>query len=267
MTELPKNDAPIVDVPPELRGPSDEEILALNPVKDEKRFRDRPSKKEREARKVAKEQEKFRKIAAQYENRENLPSNPFSSASSRPMPKLSDFDRSKGLFKSTSGRASTSNAKSSLFVPGAFKKAASLPTEFPTVDSKPAVVLPSRPASGRVLSGSFGTSRSAAPKARIISGDELGKKTAMEEKKKFSLAKAAEEAARAATLAKMSATGAPVDPFASPKPFSQKPSIFKEDSPLADLPSTENSVSSLVPESPVKRKRGRPRKNPLPESL
>ena len=40
---------PIIEVPPELRGLSNEEILALHPVDEKKSDRFRPSKKEREA--------------------------------------------------------------------------------------------------------------------------------------------------------------------------------------------------------------------------
>ena len=49
----------IIEVPPELRGLSNEEILALHPVDEKKSDRFRPSKKEREARKIAKEQERI----------------------------------------------------------------------------------------------------------------------------------------------------------------------------------------------------------------
>ena len=50
---------PIIEVPPELRGLSDEEIIALHPVNPDKRDRFRPSKRERAAKKLEKEKEKI----------------------------------------------------------------------------------------------------------------------------------------------------------------------------------------------------------------
>lgn len=227
----PIEELPIIEVPPELRGLSDEEILALHPVDPEKRDRFRPSKKEREAKKLAKEQEKIRKIAEQYKNRDSL------SYVSRPMPKMSDYDGSRG--SQSAHRAAA--PKKTLFVPSQMKKAASAPT--PSVSPvKPSVTpLPPRQSSGRVLVGSFG-GKFGATKTQLISQSDLAKKHAEEEAKRQK--ELAKKRAAAALLAKASN-----DPN----------SLFKADSPLGE--------GLASPEVPVKRKRGRPRKNPLPDQL
>lgn len=223
----PIEELPIIEVPPELRGLSDEEILALHPVDPEKRDRFRPSKKEREAKKLAKEQEKIRKIAEQYKNRDSI------SHFSRPMPKISDYDGSRA------GQPTPRAAmpKKTLFVPSQMKKAAAAPA--PTIPAaKPsAAPLPPRQSSGRVLVGSFG-GKFGATKTQLISESDLAKKHAEEEAKRQK--ELAKKRAAAALLAKASN-----DPG----------SLFKVDSPLG------GGASAL--EVPVKRKRGRPRKNPL----
>jgi len=205
----PIEELPIIEVPPELRGLSDEEIIALHPVDPEKRDRFRPSKKERAAKKLEKEKEKIRKIAEQYKNRDSF------SGYSRPMPKMSDYDGSRPNQQARRPAA----PKKTLFVPSQMKKAASAPV--PTVSApKPTVApLPPRQSSGRVLVGSFG-GKFGAPKTQLISESDLAKKHAEEEAK------------RIRELAKKRAAAA---------------------------------LSLAVPEAPVKRKRGRPRKNPLPE--
>lgn len=226
----PIEELPIIEVPPELRGLSDEEILALHPVDPEKRDRFRPSKKEREAKKLAKEQEKIRKIAEQYKNRD------FISHFSRPMPKISDYDGSRA--SQPTPRAAM--PKKTLFVPSQMKKAAAAPA--PTIPAaKPsAAPLPPRQSSGRVLVGSFG-GKFGATKTQLISESDLAKKHAEEEAKRQK--ELAKKRAAAALLAKASN-----DPG----------SLFKADSPLG------GGASAL--EVPVKRKRGRPRKNPQPDS-
>ena len=124
---------PIIEVPPELRGLSNEEILALHPVDEKKSDRFRPSKKEREARKIAKEQERIRQIAAQYKNRDEI------SHYSRPMPKMSDFE---GNRQTRNTERPLPSHKKTLFVPGQMKK---LSTPEPVLTPKPSVApLPAR---------------------------------------------------------------------------------------------------------------------------
>ncbi len=221
---------PIIEVPPELRGLSDEEILALHPVDPEKRDRFRPSKKEREAKKLAMEQEKIRKIAEQYKNRDSL------SHFSRPMPKMSDFDGNRAAQPAHRAAA----PKKTLFVPSQMKKVASATTTAPVVKPS-AAPLPPRQSSGRVLVGSFG-GKFGTIKTQLISESDLAKKHAEEEAKRQK--ELAKKRAAAALLAKTS-----TDPN----------SLFKPGTPLSD--------ALAAPEAPVKRKRGRPRKNPLPDQL
>ena len=200
---------PILEVPPELRGLSDEEIIALHPVNPDKRDRFRPSKRERAAKKLEKEKEKIRMIADPYKTRASL------SSFSRPMPKISDYDGSRPSMPNRRSAA----LKKTLFVPSQMKKVASAPA--PTVSfPKPTVApLPPRQSTGRVLVGSFG-GKFGAPKTQLISESDFAKKHAEEEAK------------RLRELAKKRAAAA---------------------------------LSLTVPVAPVKRKRGRPRKNPLPE--
>ena len=68
------DDLGIIEVPPELRGLSDEEILKLNDVRAKKsRSSSRPSKKERLQKKQAKERERIKKIAEEYERKDFNP--------------------------------------------------------------------------------------------------------------------------------------------------------------------------------------------------
>jgi len=220
MNDSPENEKNTVDVPLELRGLSDEEILALNPMEgNAKRFRERPSKKDRESQKTAKEQEKIRKIAAEYEHRHERPVHWNSVASTKPMPKLSDFEGAK---------ADAPTPKP--LVPkktDIFENRLSVAPKPAVSMIKPALTTPPRPASGRVLSGSFGFNRSTAPKAMVVSAEERANTLATE---------------RAQKLKKVAA----VTHASAPLPVVK---VLNEDG-------TETEV-------PVKRGRGRPRKNPL----
>lgn len=245
----PIENLPVIEVPPELRGLSDEEILALHPVNPEKRDRFRLSKKERAAKKLAREQAKFRRLMEQYENRDRI------SHSSRPMPKMSDFD---GNASSQAARrmAATPAPRKTLFVPSQMKKPVSAQDPLAATTPKPAPApLPPRQSSGRVLVGSFGGAKFGAAKTQIISEDELAKKRAAEEaKRKRELAKKRAAMERAA-LERVALTNPEAPQKLDPN------SLFKPNSPLGTAPVSE------IPEVPVKRKRGRPRKNPLPEQL
>lgn len=232
--QIPEN-LPIIEVPPELRGLSDEEILALHPYDPEKRDRFRPSKKERAARKLAREQARMRQIAEQYKNRNN-----FSRYASRPMPKMSDFDGTHPV----QAQHKPMQHKKALFVPGQAKA----PPSPPIVNTakSASAPLPPRQSSGRVLVGSFGGASFGTAKTQIISEAELAKQAAIKKAKAEALARA--------NLLKMQQQAA------MENPTNALNALFKADSPLS-------SGAAISPEIPVKRKRGRPRKNPLPENL
>jgi hypothetical protein len=59
-------DLPIIEVPLELRGLSDEEIVRNSESGGERSYRARPSKKERILRKLNAEAAQMRKIASEY---------------------------------------------------------------------------------------------------------------------------------------------------------------------------------------------------------
>ena len=294
--KISQEDLPIVEVPAELRGLSDDEILALHPVDEEKRDRFRPSKKEREAKKLAKEQERIRKIAEQYEKRNSF------NRSSRPMPKMSDYENrfmnDNGAHYSSSPRRFDQNFSSEtpfrsqnsyqrsvppprkpLFVPSQIKKMASAPN--PVMESKPASALPPRQSSGRVLVGSFGSAKFGATQTEIISEADLAKKRAEEEAKRQQeivrkhLAEAA-LAAQKAALAAAAASGVQPGEAIAEKPELDLSALFKPGSALAVAGAAAAAAGvSLRPMQigpdgkpvPVKRKRGRPRKYPRPEDL
>lgn len=123
-------DLPIIEVPLELRGLSDEEIVRNSESGGERSYRARPSKKERILRKLNAEAAQMRKIASEYG--ENRPKRPISMASSLPMPKMSDFIQEP--------------------VSAAQRPVPAVPAAN-TASQKPAV--PPRPVSGRVLKSSF----------------------------------------------------------------------------------------------------------------
>ena len=204
------NDDFLANIPPELLGPSLEELeqrdRELQEAKKNK-SRNRAGKKERQQIRTEKERAKFQKLSREYENKQFIPVS--HGIASKPMPKLSDFEElerqrlqaekaalpPKPLAKTPIDPPRSKSGLDSLF---------SAPKE--VADPKPIVSEPPKPASGRILRGSFGTSKSVAPKATILRASDLAAK-------------------------------------ASPA-----------------------STPESSPEEPVKRKRGRPRKNPLPEA-
>ncbi len=259
---------PIIEVPPELRGLSNEEILALHPVDEKKNDRFRPSKKEREARKIAKEQERIRQIAAQYKNRDEI------SHYSRPMPKMSDFE---GNRQTRNTERPLPSHKKTLFVPGQMKK---LSTPEPVLTPKPSVApLPAQPSSGRVLVGSFSGAKFGAAKTEIISTEELAKKRAEEEAKRQReiVRKHLAEAALAAQKAALAAVAAGAQAEnGEPKTAPDLASLFKPGSALAVAGAAAAAAGVSLPPMQIgpdgkpvlaKRKRGRPRKYPRPEDL
>lgn len=132
-------DLPIIEVPLELRGLSDEDIIKNSESGGERSYRARPSKKERILRKLNAEAAKMRKIASEYgEKRANRP---ISMAASLPMPKIRDFVQG--------GKPASFTEKP---VPAAKRPISAVPAES-KASQKPAV--PPRPVSGRVLKSSF----------------------------------------------------------------------------------------------------------------
>lgn len=257
--DFPENEQKIIEVPPELRGPSDDEILALHPdAGSMKRTRMRLSKKERAAQKLAKEQERIRKIAAEYDvHKEKQDWTPRSSGFVRPMPRMSDFDADRPADRPALRKPEKTSTSYSFENPFAPRKTA--PKPMPSVAAaKPAVVIPPHPTSGRVLSGSFGATKNGTPKAVVISAAEREKQLAEEREKK--LRKLEQLRAEKAALAAQAAF--PAAGLFAPPPGSSVPDPFAG-GPLAGNSAVPPSAVPADPAVPVKRKRGRPRKNPI----
>ena len=200
-------DSGVVEVPPELRGPSNEEILQNEGREDtalRRRAAARPSKRERERRKLG------------------LPA-PAKPASAGQKPQSKGFSA-----KAAPGREAPAHAGSRLSV--ARKKLESLfnavtrrqaepaPVHVEPKPEPPKAAAPAVPPSGRVLRGAFGAKPSDTARAQVFSASELARIRMEERAKKIR-----------AELARKSGPG-----------------------PLID----ENG-------QPVKRPRGRPRKNPM----
>ena len=207
-------DGGVIEVPPELRGPSNEEILQREGREDtEKRRRSaaRPSKRERQRMKLEKER------AAMLKNAVGNAETPAPKAAPAPVqateekkvaPKPS-FARKKLEMLFSAGRRVIDRHRESVTPP---------PAE-PVVKKHVLPAAPAVPASGRVLRGSFGSKPSEAAKAEVYSVADLQRIRMEERAKKIRDALAAKN--------------------------------------RAEIP--------LGPDGqPVKRPRGRPRKNPLP---
>lgn len=212
-----KNDTlPIIEVPPELRGLSDEEIIK----RSEKELREvsgkrkkgerRPSKRDRLAMKAQRASDEARTLfGIAAESQRDMIKNAFTEKSRS----FSTFDPQKASFGATG-----------------FLTAAAIPSRNPSDERNISVPEPTTPSSGRVLKASFGAKIGEKPKAIIISAAELALQKAEERAKKI----------REALFAKRSASPANSASTAS------APAAVTADTP------------------PVKRPRGRPRKNPLP---
>lgn len=204
----------IIEVPPELRGLTDEEIIQ-NSEKIKKDFSGkrkngaaRPSKKDRLAQKQQKE----------YQEAQNIANEIFGSISKQSdlyfkpktaipgIPSLSELSAEKQkMLNSAFTQESTSFSSYKL------KEA--------TLNSAPKSMIsePPKPASGRILKASFGFKGNDKPKAVIVSATDLAKQKAEERAKKIQ-------------------------------------NFFKAKHPEA----------TVMPDGqPIKRGRGRPRKNPI----
>lgn len=134
-------DLPVIEVPPELRGMSDEEIIKMSEESCSKERRERPSKIERQKLKIARENGQMQKIGAEFaENGVKTEKRRLSASASLPMPKISDFDQ---------------KMKSPFANDLAKRKAEAMPMpSFSAPKDTPAAQAPARPA-GRVLKSSF----------------------------------------------------------------------------------------------------------------
>lgn len=219
--EKRENSLPVIEVPPELRGPSDEEILQMSESNDSPKRRNsarRPSKRVRMERKKAKALGIMKTMAEKTVVRtENISSTIKSAAAAA----TAAANTALNFARETEIKSGTlSDARKKLETLFTAKKE--------VVAQKAAQVVktviqeaPKIPASGRVIRGAFGA-KGAILKAEIISSADLARKRMEEKAKKI----------RAALFAKKSAEAG-----------------------------AGTATDGVVP---VKRPRGRPRKNPLP---
>ncbi len=205
-----KENLQITEVPPELRGLSDEEIIKNSESRNKKfvgkkhNGAKRPSKRERQALKEQAENAKFNSLVAKYNNVDKPSHNV-----------ESDAEINK-ILKKIAAPLASSNTEN-VEPPKPIKPAA---PETPKRVLKSVLSEPPKPPSGRVLKGSFGAKPGDKPKAVIVSAADLARQRIEERAKKI----------REALMAKNRA-------------------LYPE----------------AAAEMPVKRPRGRPRKNPLPQ--
>jgi len=225
---LTGSDDILASIPPELRGPSIEDLEKRDRELEEAKkakARNRLGKKERQQMRVEKERAKFQKLDTEYEKRNFIPVS--QGIASKPMPKVSDFAHPERKSPISDPFAPKSEPKAAAGKPEIARPKSNLEALFAppkeAADPKPMVTAAPQPSSGRILRGSFGTSKSATPpKATLLRAADLAPKPAPAPE--------------------------PVAPIEAASP--------------ADAPA-HNEIS--VNEAP-KRKRGRPRKNPLPEA-
>lgn len=206
-----KENLQITEVPPELRGLSDEEIIR-NSESKEKKFigkrhngAKRPSKRERLALKEKNENAKLNSLVAKY-----------NTAGSEVQQESKNDDDVQNILKKIASTQTSTKAEEHE-VKTIIEKSTAV--EEPKRVLKSVLSEPPKPPSGRVLKGSFGAKPGDKPKAVIVSAADLARQRIEERAKKI----------REALMAKNRA----LHPEAAA-------------------------------EIPVKRPRGRPRKNPLP---
>ncbi len=217
----------VIEVPPELRGPSNEEILQMSEREDTERRRRaaaRPSKRERMRRKMNKELAEMSRIGSGMPPATAAPSAPLQHVSAKGASATASADPSRQASKAEP-KHSFARKKLESLLSAAFRR--ERPAEpapaVALVKKEPKFTPPSVPASGRVLRGSFGAKPSDEAKAKVYSVAELERIRMEERAKKI----------------------------------------------RAELARKNKAVAPAVAEdgTPVKRPRGRPRKNPLPEQL
>ena len=139
----------IIEVPPELRGLSDEEILELNKNRENRTSASgRPSKKERQKLKEKKEREHLQKIVKKDEEKQTH-RNYKTAMSKIPMPKISEFE---AQYKSTPKPSFQKKETDILFDNN--KNTESI--KKPKKEMKSLLSSPPKPHSGRILKGVFG---------------------------------------------------------------------------------------------------------------
>ena len=209
---LSNNTLQIIEVPHELRGLSDEEIIQ-NSERIKKDFSGkrkngaaRPSKKDRIALKQQKEYLETQNIAAEIFGAVAKQKDLYFKPSIQGIPSLSDLAPEKQKMLSTA------------FTPESHSFSSYRLRESVTVaEPKSMISEPPKPASGRVLKASFGAKTGDKPKAVIVSAADLAKQKAEERAKK-----------------------------------------------IQDFFRAKHPEATVMPDGqPIKRGRGRPRKNPL----
>ena len=209
---LSNNTLQIIEVPHELRGLSDEEIIQ-NSERIKKDFSGkrkngaaRPSKKDRIALKQQKEYQETQNIAAEIFGAVAKQKDLYFKPSIQGIPSLSDLAPEKQKMLSTA------------FTPESHSFSSYRLRESVTVaEPKSMISEPPKPASGRVLKASFGAKTGDKPKAVIVSAADLAKQKAEERAKK-----------------------------------------------IQDFFRAKHPEATVMPDGqPIKRGRGRPRKNPL----
>ena len=171
MNQNPVNSAlQIIDVPPELRGLSDEEIL-LNSEKHKKLFSGkrkngaaRPSKKSRIANRQEKSLTEAKSIAAFIQNRSDMAH----------IPPITELPPEKQALLNS---VFTPNSKSLSIHKFAENTEATMPKSM--ISEAP------KPATGRVLKVSFGIKGKGTPKAVIVSAADHAQQKAEERKRKI----------------------------------------------------------------------------------
>ena len=202
-----KNTPEIIEVPPELRGLSDDEIIR-NSEKKERPFSGkrkkgalRPSKRERLALKQGVQEKEAEQIAAEI----------FGAASSQAGKKAQPGQKKHSVLKSAFTDHSESLSKMTVSPFGIG------PSTEPKPEPKSMISEAPKPISGRVLKVSFGAKTGEKPKAVIVSAADHERQRNEERAKKIQ-------------------------------------AFFKEKHPEA---------TAMPDGAPIKRGRGRPRKNPL----
>lgn len=177
MTDSTKKEAlQVTEVPPELRGLSDEEIIK-NSESKEKKFigkrhngAKRPSKRERLAQKEQKENAKFNALVAKY-----------NTASSDKAPETENDAEIKKILKKIAAPLANSETEKTEVKKEAEPAAPAAPKRV----LKSVLSEPPKPPSGRVLKGSFGAKPGDKPKAVIVSAADLARQRIEERAKKI----------------------------------------------------------------------------------